>query len=258
LWRRSRGTPGGAEGEEYDGMYEEYEMMMEMEMMGGQYGQYYPGGMFGLGGETAEEKMPGFVVTVAGYSPYGKNKNELHKLIDPSGVEDKPGKWGFVTRLLHLDDFVVDDNSPFEVYKKTDPNQFKLEIGEVSWVEQMPAGIGIRDIRYKPTPPGSTQEESAEWVLIDPMTKEIISKIAEWEENGRPKLYRGQQVYTVNDHWFVLNVKFVWRDAPESVKAVAPTFPGMPGMLGRPGMVRPAAPQSPPSGGGSNLTTGIE
>ena len=258
LWRRTRGTPGGAEGEEYDGMYEEYEMMMEMEMMGGQYGQYGQYGMFGLGGETAEEKMPGFVVTVAGYSPYGKNKNELHKLIDPSGVEDKPGNWGFVTRLLHLDDFVVDDNSPFEVYKKRDPNQFKLEIGEVSWEEQMPAGIGIRDIRYKPTPPGSTQEESAEWVLIDPMTKEIISKIAEWEENGRPKLYRGQQVYTVNDHWFVLNVKFVWRDAPEAVKAVAPTFPGMPGMLGRPGMVRPAAPQSPPSGGGSNLTTGIE
>jgi len=184
-----------------------------------------------------------------------------------SCVEDKPGKWGFVTRLLHLDDFVVDDDSPFEVYKKievykkTDPNQFNLEIGEVSWEEQMPAGIGIRDIRYKPTPPGSTQEENAEWVLIDPMTKEIISKIAEWEENGRPKLYRGQQVYTVNDHWFVLNVKFVWRDAPEAVKAVAPTFPGMPGMpgmLGRPGMVRPAAPQSPPSGGGSNLTTGIE
>jgi hypothetical protein len=255
LWRRTRGTPG-AEGDGYEMMEEyEYEMMMEMERMGGQYGQYYPGGMFGLGGEAAEEKMPGFVVTVAGYSPYGKSKNDLHKLIDPSGVENKPGKGGLVTRLLHLDD---DGNSPFEVYKKTDPNQFKLEIEPVDLAIQMPAGIGIRDVRYKPTPPGSTQEESAEWVLIDPMTKELISKIAEWEENGRPKLYRGQQVYTVNDHWFVLNVKFVWRDAPESVKAVAPTFLGMPGMLGRPGMVRPAAPQSPPSGGGSNLTTGIE
>ncbi|MBA7639377.1 Cell division protein FtsA [subsurface metagenome] len=260
LWRRSRGTPGGAEGEGYDMMEEyEYEMMMEMEMMGGQYGQYGQYGMFGLGGETAEEKMPGFVVTVAGYSPYGKNKNELHKLIDPSGVEDKPGKWGFVTRLLHLDDFVVDGSSPFEMYKKTDPNQFKLEIEPVDLAIQMPAGIGIRDVRYKPTPAGSTQEESAEWILIDPMTKELISKIAEWDENGRPKLdRRGMPIHTTNDHWFVLNVKFVWRDAPESVKAVAPTFPGMPGMLGRPGMVRPAAPQSPPSGGGSNLATGIE
>jgi hypothetical protein len=190
--------------------------------------------------------MPGFVVTVAGYSPYGKNKNDLHKLIDPSGVEDRPDKWGFVTRLLHFDDFVADGNSPFEVYKKTDPNQFKLEIGEVSLEEQMPAGIGIRDVRYKPTPGGTVQEE-AEWILIDPMTKELISKIAEWDENGRPKLdRRGLPVHTVNDRWFVLNVKFVWRDAPEAVKAVAPAFPGMPGMLGRPGIVSPAAPQSPP------------
>jgi hypothetical protein len=248
LWRRSRGTPG-AEGEGYEMMEEyEYEMMMEMERMGGQYGQYYPGGgMFGMGGEAAEEKMPGFVVTVAGYSPYGKNKNDLHKLIDPPGVENKPDEWGFVTRLLHLDDFVAEGNSTFEVYKKTDPNQFKLEIEGVSWEVEMPAGIGIRDVRYKPTPPGSTQEESAEWVLIDPMTKELISKIAEWDENGRPKLdRRGMPIHTVNDHWFVLNVKFVWVDAPEAVKAVAPTFPGMPGMMGRPGMVSPPAPQSPP------------
>ncbi len=254
LWRRSRGTPGGVEGEGYEMMEEyEYEMMMEMERMGGQYGQYYP--MFGFGAETAEEKMPGFVVTIAGYSPHAK----IAELMDPYGVEDNKDKWGLVTRLLHLDEFVADGNSPFELYKKSDPNQFKLEIGEVSWEVEMPAGIGIRDVRYKPTPPGSTQEESAEWILIDPMTKELISKIPEWDEKGRPKLDRmGMPVHTVNDRWFVLNVKFVWVDAPEAVKAVAPTFPGMPGMLGRPGMVSPAAPQSPPSGGGSNLTTEIE
>jgi type IV pilus assembly protein PilM len=255
LWRRTRGTPGGAEGEGYEMMEEyEYEMMMEMERMGGQYGQYYPGGMFGMGSAT-EEKMPGFVVTVAGYSPYGK----IAELMDPYGVEDKQDEWGFVTRLWHLDEFVADRNSPFELYKKTDPNQYKLEIGEVSWEVEMPAGIGIRDVRYKPTPPGSTQEEEAEWVLIDPMTKEVISKIAEWDENGRPKLdNKGMPVNTVNDRWFVLNVKFVWVDAPKAVKAVAPTFPGMPGMMGRPGMVSPAAPKSTPSGGRRNLTTGIE
>ena len=246
LFRMSRGTPG-AGGDEYDEMYDEYEYgMMEMEMMGGQY-QFAPG-MFGLGGPTAEEKKPGFVITVAGYSPYGKNKSELHKLIDPSGVKGRPDKWGLVTRLLHLDDFIVDGNSPFEVYKRTDPNQFKLEIGEVNWEVQMPVGIGIRDVRYKPTPPGSTQEESAEWVLIDPMTKETISKIAEWDENGRPKLdHRGMPVHTVNDHWFVLNVKFVWRNAPESVRVKAPEIPAY--MMGRIGMVSPAATQSPPSGG---------
>jgi len=197
--------------------------------------------------------MPGFVVTVAGYSPYAK----IGELMDPHGVEDKQDKWGFVTRLLHLDDFVADGTSPFEVYKKTDPNQFKLEIGEVSWEVEMPAGIGIMDVRYKPTPAGSTQEESAEWILIDPMTRETISKIPEWDENGRPRLdRRGLPVHTVNDRWFVLNVKFVWVDAPESVKAKAPELPSY--MIGRTTMGRPAAPQSPSSTGRRDITTGIE
>jgi len=250
MFRKSRGTPG-AGGEEYDEMYDEYEYeMMEMEMMGAQYAP----GMFGMGGPTTEEKMPGFVITVAGYSPYEK----IGELMDPYGVEGEQDKWGVVTRLLHLDDFVVDGNSPFEVYKRTDPNQFKLEIGEVSLEVQMPAGIGIQDIRYKPTPGGLGQEETAEWILLDPMTREIISKIPEWEANGRPKLdRRGMPVHTVNDHWFVLNVKFVWREAPESVRLKAPELPAYL-MRGRAGMVTPGAPQSTPSGGESNLTTGIE
>ncbi len=259
LWRRSRGTPG-VEGEEYEGMYEEYEYeMMQMEMMGPQY-QYAPGGMFGLGGETAEEKKPGFVVTITGHSPYGENEIELAELMDPHGVEGRQDKWGLVTRLSHLDDFAVDDKSPFELYNKTDPKQFELEIGEVSLEEQMPAGIGVMDVRYKPTPGGAGQEESAEWILIDPMTRETISKIAEWEANGQPKLdpRRGTQDFTVNDHWFVLNVKFVWRDAPESVKAKAPELPSY--IMGRTSLSRPATPQSTgsTSTGGRDLTTGIE
>jgi len=93
--------------------------------------------------------------------------------------------------------------------------------------------------------------------LIDPMTNELISKIAEWDENGRPRLDRyGRPLYTVNDHWFVLSVKFVWVDAPESVKAKAPEMPSY--MLGRTTMGRTAAPQSPPSSGRRNLTTDIE
>ncbi|MFZ2149079.1 MAG: type IV pilus assembly protein PilM [Sedimentisphaerales bacterium] len=261
LWRRSRGMPG-AEGNEYEMMEGyEYEMMMEMERMGAQYGQYYPGGMFGLGASTTEEKKPGFVVTIAGYSPYAK----IGELIDPHVVGDKPDKWGFATRLLHLDDFVADGNSPFEIFKKTDPEQFKLEIGEVSWEAQMPAGIGIMDVRYKPTPGGAggtVQQDNAEWVLIDPMTREIISKIPEWDENGRPKLDKGLPVQAVNDHWFVLNVKFVWRDAPESVKAKAPELP--PYMRGRasPSPVTPKSPSSPQgvprTTGRRDLTAGIE
>jgi len=254
LWRRSRGMPG-VEGEEYEGMYEEYDYeRMQMEMMGPQY-QYAPGGIFAQG-QTTEEKKPGFVATIAGYSPYGK----VAELMDPHDIEDKQDKWGMVTRLLHLDDFAADGKSPFELFKKTDPEQFKLEIGEVSLEAQLPAGIGVTDIRYRPTSGQTGQEESAEWILIDPMTRETISKIAEWEANGQPKLdpRRGTQVYTVNDHWFVLNVKFVWRDAPESVKAKAPAFP--PYMMGRTGLSQPATPQSTGSTPtrGRDLTTGIE
>ncbi|GAJ05166.1 unnamed protein product [marine sediment metagenome] len=187
--------------------------------MGG-YGDYY-GDPFGMG-QTTEEKLPGFIITIGGYSPYEK----ITELMDPYKVEDNQERWGVITRLLHLDDF-VDGNSPFEVYKKNDPNQFSLEIGEVNREEQMPAGIGVTDIKYKPIPPGSTKQgEGWEYILIDPMTDETISRVKEWEENGRPKLdSRGTQVVTINDHWFVLNVKFIWRDAPESVKAKAPELP---------------------------------
>jgi type IV pilus assembly protein PilM len=224
MFRKSRGLPGAGGEDEMYGM-EGYDMM-EMERMGG----YYEGDMYGMLGQSTEEKFPGFIITIGGYSPY----ENIAELMDPHKVDDNQETWGLITRLLHLDDF-VDGNSPFEVYKKTDPNQFSLEIGEVNRDEQIPAGIGVTDIRYKPMPPGSAQGEGWEWILIDPMTKETISRIAEWEENGRPKLdNRGTQIVTVNDHWFVLNVKFVWRDAPESVKAKAPEVPAyMRGSVGR-------------------------
>ncbi len=249
MFRRSRGM-GGAGGEEYEGM-EEYQMM-EMDMMRG-YGEYYPGpgGMFGP--QVGEEKFPGFILTVSGYSPYEK----MTELLDPDErvVHDNHDKWGLVTRLMHLDDF-VDGNSPFEVYKKNDPNQFSLEIGQVSMEEQIPSGIGERDIRSKPIPPGSAQNESWEWILVDPMTNETISKVAEWKEDGKAQLdHRGEQVFTVNDHWFVLKVKFVWRDAPESVKAKEPELNVyMRGSM----MGRTAAPATTGSTGTKDITTGME
>jgi hypothetical protein len=228
MFRRSRGMAGA--GDEYEGM-EEYELMMEMEMMRGYGGEYY-GDMFGMG-QDQEEKFPGYILAISGYSPYGK----ITDLLDPDErvVKNNQERWGLVTRLMHLDD-LVDGNSPFEVFKKNDPNQFSLEIGEVSLEEQIPAGIGVTDIREKPVPAGSTQADTWEYILVDPMTSETISKVPEWRNDGNPQLdHLGKQVYTVNDHWFVLNVKFVWRDAPESVKAKAPQLPAymQGGMMGR-------------------------
>ncbi|MDD5327063.1 MAG: type IV pilus assembly protein PilM [Phycisphaerae bacterium] len=152
------------------------------------------------GSQEEAESLPGFVVTLTGYSPY-KNINEL---MDPPGVEGEPNKWGVVTRLLHLDD-VVDWKNQFELYKKAEIEHFKLETGEVSLEAAMPAGIGVSN---------TDAEENDELALIDPMTRETISKVAELNEDGKRKLDKsGKAVYEVNDHWFKLDVKFVWKGA---------------------------------------------
>ena len=159
------------------------------------------------------ESGPGFVVTITGYSPY-KNIGEL---MDPAGVEGDPNKWGVVTRLLHLDD-IVDGKNPFELYRKTEIEHFKLETGEVDLEAEMPAGIGLEDIEFEKAKKAE-RGDSDERILIDPMTKEIISKVAELDEGGRKKIDRsGKVVYKANDHWFKLDVKFIWKDAPKETE----------------------------------------
>ncbi len=69
-----------------------------------------------------------------------------------------------------------------------------------------------------------------EQVLIDPMTKEVISRVSDLDEFGKPKLdFSDKPVYKVNDYWFILNAKFVWKDAPKVEQPVAaqPTVCGV-------------------------------
>lgn len=156
------------------------------------------------------EPVLGFVVTISGYSPY----MDIDALLDPIGVEDRPDQWGLVTRLMHI----ADANGPFEMFEKTNQH-FKIDIGEVvqGSSADMPPGIG--EVAKKPfqtaisTLGYSTGRDNL--VLVDPMTKEIISKIPKLLDSGRPLLERGRPVFQVNDHWFKLNVKFSWRDASE-------------------------------------------
>jgi hypothetical protein len=61
---------------------------------------------------------------------------------------------------------------------------------------------------------GSRDSEIEEKILIDPLTKEIICKVAELDENGKEKYYLGGIKYQTNDSWFVINLKIVWEDAP--------------------------------------------
>lgn len=225
LWRSRRGIPDieyEEDEEYYDEMSEEeYELMMRI---GEEYDRYNPLTM-GLDGEGQElEKKAGFVVSISGYSPY----EDIESLIDPSGVEGEQERWGFVTRLLHLDDF-VDGNSPFELYEKTNPLHFNLEVREVDILASaiMPIGIGEYSYRHvEGIRPSLSRRDR--WILVDPLTKELISKVAAQDENGNPVYVRGKPAYEDNDHWFVLNVKFVWRDAPEIAGAEEYVDTGLP------------------------------
>ena len=160
---------------------------------------------------TEEQTGPGFVVSIAGYSPYG----DIGELLDPAGAGNDKDKWGVVTRLMNLDE-IFDGNSPFKLYRKADVQHFKLETGEVEYDSGMPTGIGIEELIEDSTKKGSAKggTNSDKSVLIDPMTRELISKVPVLDEHGMKKMDRSGVIYEVNDNWFVLDLKFVWKDAP--------------------------------------------
>ena len=174
-----------------------------------------------LGSTTQEEKTQGFVVTIIGYSPYGDSINELGTLIDPHGVKDQPSRWGFVTRLEYLDE-MVDGNSPFELFKKTEvPEQFSLEMKEVTTDTGQLYGFGIQEVRDNSSTTGSRQRQN-EIVVKDPMTDEIISTVPVYNTDGVQRLDEmGRPVFQINDHWFVLNLKFSWKNAPAPPKQIS-------------------------------------
>jgi type IV pilus assembly protein PilM len=155
----------------------------------------------GRSSRAASGQDGGFIVTVAGYSPYAN----IGDLLDPVAVQDDPNKWGVVTRLMNLD-ALSDANSPFELYKKTEIAHFSLQTGPVSTDEPMPAGVGERSIAT-----GGSGHSSGP-VLLDPMTKEVISTVPMTDEMGRNRLdNKGKIIYQVNDHWFVLKFKLLWK-----------------------------------------------
>ena len=227
-----------SKGRDYRALYERSRSM-----------QQYAGAGSRRGAASSKRNEPGFFVTIIGHSPYDHRR--IYELMDPAGVEDAPAKWGFITRLAHLDT-IVDGNSPFELYERTDVKHFKLEIGEVEAREMrsrsdtidMLRGIGVEEIRYEQSRAAGARMTGARMagarmagarmagtmgaelravsVLIDPMTKEVISKVAELDEDGKLKLDgSGKPIYKVNDSWFILNVKFAWKDAPKPPAAAS-------------------------------------
>ncbi len=211
LMRRDQMTQmqGGGESEMYD-----TDMMAEMEAI---YGKDYlqQSGMLGGGQEAVKEV--GFVVTIAGYSPYER----FETLLDPMGVESQPAKWGFVTRIEHLDRFLgLDPNStPFELYSR-EADHFLLEKGVVDPTADMPGGVG--EIQYVQDPADPQMKAQAGMlgyavnrgkpILVDPMTREQIGAETIMDQYGRPMAdATGKTRLNERDHWFSLQFKLLWK-----------------------------------------------
>lgn len=204
-----------------------------------------PGGELGAAG-AAPTVQAGFVVLIEGYSPY----REIAQLLDPPGVGADQTRWGVITRFENLKTLFPE--APFELFGKGDIRHFKDEYGDVSLTDaQMPAGIGIlREVERVPSTQGAgavpggiaagvgaaagmpgavPTRVTKETVLIDPMTEEEISKTFDYvtqediknnpnytdRDLGRVKQTPfGEPQYIVRDHWFRIQAKFVWKDAP--------------------------------------------
>jgi type IV pilus assembly protein PilM len=203
------------EGTEQGGMYGD----TSMEELANLYGADYLKQMGMITGEQAT-KEPGFVVTISGYSPY----RQYETLLDPMGVEDKPSKWGFVTRIEHLDRFLgLDPNStPFKLYSR-EVEHFSLDKGVVDVEGVMPPGIG--EIEFIPDATGAKPGAQVQAgfgnapagtkVLVDPMTREPMGAETINDADGRPTYDpTGKLMLKERDHWFTLNFKLTWKQAP--------------------------------------------
>ena len=188
--------------------------------------------------EPAElEDGAGFIIIIEGYGPYEK----IDELLDPAFVEQNQSEWGVVTRLANLDKLAADGNSPFKLFTK-EFEHFRLDTGEVEInANDMPEGIGIKEEKLR----GPIEEKSntiskdranrqgasaksgaknsdriiSEKVLLDPMTKEEISKTFDLDEIGEKKYDDlGKPTYIVRDHWFRIKAKILWKNAPKEDK----------------------------------------
>jgi type IV pilus assembly protein PilM len=210
------------ESEGYDG-----EMRMQMEQI---YGSEYMQQMMGT---TAQAKKdPGFVVMIEGYSPYKR----IGDLLDPSNVKDTPAKWGFVTRLENLKQFLhLDVNSPFEIYTKLS-DHYKLETGPADPDGDVPMGVGQWKFIPEPPAPGTTPATSmysmggmgmggpqnGTWILVDPMTNELVSAEPVKDQYGNLAVDNlGKPKKAVHDYWFKLQFKIFWKEAPKSAAPAA-------------------------------------
>ncbi len=245
------------EGEGYDD-----EMMKQMaEIYGADYMQQM------MGTTAAVQKSPGFVISIEGYSPY----KDIGLLLDPPDVRNTPAKWGFVTRLENLKQFLnLDVNSPFEVFDKGG-TQFILTKGPADPDMDIPTGVGEWLFVPKPAAPGATPAvntygmgmsmgpQDGTWTLIDPMTKETISAEPVLDQYGNPAYDNtGKPQKRVHDYWFRLQFKMKWKDAPKSAAPSGPAPAASPMATPSPAASTPKAAPAPKSSARTKSLPGMD
>ena len=166
--------------------------------------------MMGNTTEVEDTRKSGFLVTITGYCPYGDNSTDVRNWLDPQKVGSDRTTWGFITRLEHTDG-LVDANSPFKLYDKVNKNHYQLDVRRVDLTQDnsVPIGTGVEKVPTYPTTLGasSVYQAATDTPLIDPLTKEDVSATTETGSDGRT-------IEKVNDHWFILKMKFLWKNAP--------------------------------------------
>ncbi|MBN2133482.1 MAG: type IV pilus assembly protein PilM [Sedimentisphaerales bacterium] len=208
-----------ADSEEIGGIYDEA-TMAELTSM------YDAATLQAMGITTGNEvKEAGFVVTIAGYSPYER----YDSLLDPVDAGTDPAQWGFITRLERLPQFLGTDpnDTSFELYSHS-AEHFILEKGVVEAERtDLPAGIGEEEFIPDPATgkPGAVGgfgvTTMGTKILVDPMTHETISAKQIMDQYDRPLLdATGKPSLQENDHWFTLQFKLKWKHAPTSESGV--------------------------------------
>jgi len=204
------------------------EMMAQFEQI---YGKDYVAQMMGSTA-TAATKTSGFVVVIEGYSPY----KDVAALLDPPNVKDDPSRWGLVTRLENLKEFLhLDVNAPFEIYGRLladAASHYKIETGPVDLdSDTVPLGVGQTKFIPSATALAAAKENpyggmglgamDGTLTLIDPVTQETISAESVLDQYGKPRLDPlGRPVKQYRDHWFKLSFKLKWNDAPPTPAGV--------------------------------------
>jgi hypothetical protein len=212
------------DGEMMDEGYDD-EMMAQFEQI---YGKDYVAQMMGTAAGAGVEKVPGFVVMIEGYSPY----RDVGALLDPPNVRDDPSRWGLVTRLDNLKQFLnLDVNAPFELFTRS-ADHFKIETGPVDLdLDTLPMGVGTAKFIPSAAALAAARENpyggmgmgtmDGTLILVDPVTQETISAEPVLDQYGKPRMDPlGRPVKQVRDNWFKLQFKLEWKEAPETPAGV--------------------------------------